>query len=114
MKHAFVLAASLAITATSVAAQTTGPITEGASVGASGVAGYPVQVIGANGITYDCRPAVVNAAGVAQFVCRDPSLSAANSVATNGLTGALGAVGVNAAIAGLLVLTAVTAASGSN
>ena len=55
MKRFTAFAAALLMTAGAVSAQVTTQVD--ASIGASGVSGYPDTVVGANGITYACAPA---------------------------------------------------------
>ena len=55
MKRFTAFAAALLMTAGAVSAQVTTQVD--ASIGTSGVAGYPDTVIGANGVTYACAPA---------------------------------------------------------
>tara|TARA_R110000765_G_scaffold71578_3_gene138972 strand:- start:1696 stop:2028 length:333 start_codon:yes stop_codon:yes gene_type:complete len=55
MKRFTAFAAALLMTAGAVSAQVTTQVD--ASIGTSGVAGYPDAVVGANGVTYACAPA---------------------------------------------------------
>jgi hypothetical protein len=82
------IAAALLLTAGAASAQVTTATNVG---GETGVAGYPVQVVGANGIVYACQPAD---AGV--YKCVTGNATAANS--TTGF-GKIGVNGVAAVVA---------------
>ena len=87
------IAAALLLTAGAASAQVTSATSVG---GETGVAGYPVQVVGANGIVYACQPAD---AGV--YKCVTGNATAANS--TTGF-GEIGVSGVGGLVAAVVVI----------
>lgn len=83
------ITAALLLSASMASAQDTTAVAVG---GATGVPGYPLSVIGANGVAYACGPLE---AGVYKCVT---AASAASATAGFGTIGAGGAAGIAAAI----------------
>jgi len=90
------------VSATMVAAQ--GVTTQSSVVGPSGDAVYSEQIVGANGVVYNCRPDPVSRQGVMVRLCQNASAGAA----ANGTLGGLGGAGA-AAAAGLVLVALVVA-----
>lgn len=110
MKRLSFAAVTAGLVATAASAQQT---TQQSVVGASGDAVYSVQVVGANGLTYNCLPTLDTVAG--QLVRRCLQVNAAGVTPTpNGglLGGTLGTVPIAAVAA--VALIAVVAADGSS
>lgn len=95
----------------SAAAHAQGVTTEAQVGGATGDQTYSLRVIGANGITYNCRPDLVEQAGQQVRLCRRAGVAGTTigSTVQNGGFGATGGV-----IAGVLGLLAIASASGTN
>tara|TARA_R110002049_G_scaffold23545_10_gene83687 strand:- start:73645 stop:73989 length:345 start_codon:yes stop_codon:yes gene_type:complete len=101
-KLASVTAAAAVMLAGAATAQTT---TQAGVLGNSGDAVYSLQVQGANGVVYNCKPELVQINGLTARRCIDPN--------AGGLTNAGAGLG-NGAVIGAAALVIVAIAAGSD
>ena len=99
MKSILSLTAATMLFATSAFAVTIATETQSVG-GATGLADYSLEVIGANGLTYACRPDIVTIDGVTARQCVRPE-AAGGDLFEGGLTASVGG-----AILGVVLLAA--------
>jgi hypothetical protein len=102
MKTIVRMGLALAMMGTSVQAQATSQASEN---GPSGVDVYSVQVTGADGSIYNCRPDIVDVEGVPTRFCRRSSVTGATdgTLFSGGLGGGVGA-GIGVAVIAIALI----------